>query len=380
MKILIDARFYGLENAGIGRYVINLIKELGVLNTDNTYILLLRKKTAEFFNNSSEIPDKLHFKVVTVEIPHYSLKEQLLLPLIIIGQKPDLVHFPHFNIPVLYPGRFVVTIHDLIKHSSRGSETTTKNALFYQIKYWGYKFVFGQAIRRAKKIIVPSFSVKNNLLSVYKVPENRICVTYEGVDDKYKNSKKAKFDEMPNKYKIKKPYVVYTGSVYPHKNIEKLIEAIKLINKDTHLNLLISCARNIFWERLNKKISDLKAKNMVISLGFVSDNELVNIYQGAKAFVFPTIAEGFGLPGLEAMTVGCPVVCSNISVLKEVYGDAALYFDPQNINDISNKIKDILHNEELRQKLINNGYKQVKKYSWREMATQTLKIYQDLLS
>lgn len=365
MKILIDARFYGLENAGIGRYVMNLIDNLVLQDKDGSYLILLKKKYYE----NLDFPK--NWKKILVDIPHYSLKEQIFLPKIINKENPDIVHFPNFNTPIFYQGKYIATIHDLIKHSSRGPQTTTRNPLLYWFKYLAYKIVFDNTIRSAKKIIVPSQTVKEELISEYPNSKDKIVVTYEGVDGKYLledgREKLEDRKKILEKYNIKKPFIIYTGSVYPHKNIERLIQTVGMINKE--ISLVISCSRSVFWERI-------KPTNYVKMVGFVPDSDLKVIYQEAEAFVFPTLAEGFGLPGLEAMASNCPVICSNLPVLKEIYGDAAIYFDPHDINNMAKVISGFCfgsQKEKEKMKLL--GLTQVKKYSWEKMAKETLREY-----
>lgn len=372
-KILIDARMYGLENAGIGRYVMNLINNLISVDKENQYLLLLRKK----YFSSLELPK--NWEKILTDIPHYSFYEQIKISQIIKKEKPDLVHFPHFNMPIFYSGRYIVTIHDLIKHSSKGAGTTTRQPLFYWLKYLGYKLVFRKAVKGAIKILVPSKAIKEELSKAYNLPESKIVVTHEGVDDKFQKSKleNRNKNEILEKYKIQKPFILYVGSVYPHKNIEGLIQSIKLLNNTQQLGLVISCARNIFWERINKKIKELEAEKFVNLVGFIPDEELTVLYDQAETFVFPTLSEGFGLPGLEAMGVGCPVVCSDIPVLWEIYGEAAVYFNPLNISDMAKKIKEVVGDKNTREILIKKGNEQIKKYSWSKMAQQTLRVYQE---
>ena len=159
MKIVIDARMYGLEHAGIGRYVMNLVNQLEKVGKKNEYFILLRKK----YYRKLRFKNK-HFKKVLAEIPHYSFKEQLFLPGILRKIKPDLVHFPHFNVPIFWQGKYIVTIHDLIKHQSRGMRTTTKLAPFYWFKYLAYQVNVFSAVKRAQKIITPSKWWKKELV------------------------------------------------------------------------------------------------------------------------------------------------------------------------------------------------------------------------
>jgi glycosyltransferase involved in cell wall biosynthesis len=374
MRIAIDARLYGLENAGIGRYVMNLINQIEKLDKENEYFILLRKK----YFNQLEFKNK-NFKKILVDYPHYSLKEQIFLPLQLIKIKPDLVHFPHFNVPILWWGKYVVTIHDLIKHLSRGVQTTTRQPIFYWFKYLNYKILVWLAVKGATKIITPSNYWKEELIKRYHLPREKVIVTYEGVDKKFSifNFQFSK-RKILEKYKIKTPFIIYTGSLYPHKNVKVLIRAVKKLNKKIRLYLVIVCARNIFYERFLKKVEKLGAKNFVNFVGFVPDEELVVIYQQAEAFVFPSLIEGFGLPGLEAMACGLPVLASDIPVFREIYKDAVIYFDPFCSDDLAEKIKKIMKNKKLKEELKLKAKKLISFYSWEKMARKTIKIYRDL--
>jgi len=376
MKILIDARLYGLENAGIGRYIMNLINQIEKEDRENEYYIFLREK---YFKQLKFKNKK--FKKILADYSHYSFKEQIFLPLQLIKIKPDLVHFPHFNVPIFCWGKYVVTIHDLIKHQSRGSQTTTRWPIFYWFKYLNYKILVWLAVKRAAKIITPSNYWKEELMRRYDLPAEKIVVTYEGIDKKYQISNiKYQISNLKilRKYNIEKPFVIYTGSLYPHKNVEVLIRAVKKLNKEIRLYLVIVCARNIFYKRFLQKVEKLGVKDYVNFVGFVPDEELVTIYQQAEVFVFPSLIEGFGLPGLEAMACGLPVLVSDIPVFREIYKDAVIYFDPFSINDLAEKIKKIIKDKKLKEKLRLKAKKLISSYSWEKMAKKTIKIYRDL--
>ncbi len=373
MKIVIDARMYGLEHAGIGRYVINLVNQIERLDKKNQYYLLLRKKYFQKLKLKNR-----NFRKILADYPHYSFQEQIFLLIKLLKIKPDLVHFPHFNTPILWWGKQVVTIHDLIKHQSKGPQTTTRWRPLYWFKYLNYRFLVWVSVKKSIKIIVPSKYWKKELVQRFKLKPEKIEVTYEGIGDKFKIQKSD--GKIIKKYRINKPFVIYTGNLYPHKNVEKLVQAIKLLNEGSDLpnklTLVIVCARSVFLERFKKRVKEMEAERLVSLLGFVPDEDLVALYQEAKAFVFPTFLEGFGLPGLEAMAAGLPVVCSDILVLREIYGQAALYFDPQDVEDMTEKIKSVISDTKLRKTLIEKGFKQIKKYSWQKMAKQTLGVYE----
>lgn len=173
MKILIDARLWGPKNTGNGRYTKELVENLAKIDLRNEYIIFLRKDGYE------EVVLPSNFQKVLVDIKHYSITEQIRLPFLILRYKPDLVHFPHFNVPIFYFGKFIVTIHDLIMHKFAGGEATTRKFPIYQIWRVGYYISFIKAIFGSVKIIVPSFAVKKEITDYYNIREDKIEVTYE---------------------------------------------------------------------------------------------------------------------------------------------------------------------------------------------------------
>lgn len=382
MKIGIDARLWGTKNAGIGRYVEELVKNLQLIDSKNQYVLFCRGK------DFSDIPEKKNFRKVVANIPHYTLREQVLLPGIFEKEKLDLLHVPHFNVPIGYKGRFVVTIHDILWHQTKGLNVTTLPAPLYLIKYLGYRWVIKNAVTRAEKVIVPSNTVKLDLVERFVLPQEKVIVTYEGVSNKRYHVLKHSNNKVLSKYGVKGNYLLYVGSLYPHKNVEALVRAVRLLRvtsraapgeprlwRESRVTLIVVCGRSIFWEKFKKFVEQENAESFVKLVGYVGDEELGVLYKNAQAFVFPTLSEGFGLPGLEAMATGTPVVCSGIPVLREVYGDAALYFDPRDANDIADKVMQILTDKGLVKGLVNRGELRVKNYSWRKMAKETLEVY-----
>lgn len=372
MRIGIDARMSGLKHAGIGRYVESLLGELQKQETKNQYLVFGSKKDLSFLWAKN-------FQVVEAKIPHYSLKEQLLFPFLLSKKKVDLMHFPHFNVPFFYSGQFVVTIHDLIKHHSKGAETTTRASFVYWLKYLAYRIIFWRTVKKAAKILVPSQFVKDELVQAYGLSPAKVVVTYEGVGEKLQTKKsltKRQKAKILEHYQVKSPFLLYVGSVYPHKNIERLIKAVLSLKT----NLVIVCGRSVFWERLRKKIKELGAGDRVVLAGFVPDEDLAAFYQEAQAFVFPSLSEGFGLPGLEAMSQGALVLASDIPVFREVYGQAAAYFNPFSAQQMVETIKKVTQDSKQKQKLIKKAESQVKKYSWTNMAKETLAVYNQALN
>lgn len=372
MKIGIDARLWGVKHAGIGRYTEELVRNLQRVDNRNQYVVFCRREDVE------NIPTHSRWVTVVADIPHYTASEQLFLPGIFKKQKLDFLHVPHFNVPIFYNRPFIVTIHDILWHRLQGLGVTNLPAPLYLIKHLGYRLVIRNAVSRARKIIVPSKAVKLDILSQFHVLENKVVVTYEGVASGQLAHPRGSRNWQFN---IKKPYLLYVGSLYPHKNVESVVLAIKHLlaqEPNSPIALVIVCGRSVFWERFREFVKSNGAESFVKLIGHVSDDELGTLYKNAEAFVFPTLSEGFGLPGLEAMAAGTPVVCSDIPVLREVYGDAALYFDPKDPQDMSEKIQQVLADSKLRDRLIKAGEGQAVKYSWRKMVEETLKVYKGL--
>jgi len=359
--ICIDARLWGISHTGIGRYVENLIDHLPGSPDHRVVLIVSPSGLAE--------PKIAKFEKYVAHFHPYSPLAQTEMLYLLWKIRPHLTHFTHFSVPVFWFGKFVVTIHDLIKSYSTGLSTTTHNPLFYWLKYLGYQYVMWHAIHRSAKVIVPSEYWRTILVQKYMVPLSKIHVTYEGVPDHFTHSRSIRPHVDPPK-----PFVVYTGNLYPHKNVDTLIKAVDLVNQTgpKPVNLAIVCARSVFEDRLPRSPS-------VTYLGRLSDNDLVGLYQHAAAFVFPSLIEGFGLPGLEAMAVGCPVIAAWASCLPEVYGNAALYFDPLNPTDLAAKISQVLSDARLRRDLVRKGLRQVTKYSWRKMTDTTWQIYHSVL-
>ena len=376
MRIGIDARLYGPEHTGLGRYVTNLVNNLLKQDKNNTYVLFVNTKHSQDFKS---IP---RLKIVTTDIPIYSFSEQLILPVIYMKENLDLLHVPHFNAPILYPRKQIITLHDLIKHYSKGKETTTRSFFGYLLKRIGYAIEFWLISKRVSAVIAPTNFVKNDITRVLKIKENRVFVTYEASDGKIKKismSQKEK-DQVLNKYGLTQPFVVYTGNVYPHKNVDLLIDAILVHNskKEVDLNLGIICARSVFYKKIEDKIRKQNAQQYIKLLGFVDDSDISKLYSLALCLVHPSKMEGFGLTGIEAMSAGLPVVSSNASCLPEVYGAAALYFDPNSVEDLVNMLEKIISSEQLRQELIAKGLRQSKKYSWTRMTKETISVYETI--
>ena len=363
MKIGIDARLYRSSTAGIGRYSQNLIKHLLKIDHQNQYVLFMTKADIKEFDQQGSLRKA---KIVEVNIPHYSLAEQTRLSKIIEGENCDLVHFLNFNYPVRYPGKFVLTIHDLTLLFYPEAARRTNFA-----KQWAFRYILKKGCQSATRIIAVSQNTKADVIKTFKIDDHKIIVIPEAADDKsFGKIDKKKFNHLKTKYKIDHPVILYVGQFRQHKNIRGLLEAFKILRKKLPATLVL--VGKVPEGFIDKK---MPLKDTLMP-GFVKDEELKAWYKIARVFVFPSFYEGFGLPGLEAMMAGTPVVAANRSSLPEIFQDAALYFDPLKPEEIADRIKIVLTNKEKRNWLISQGKLVAKKYSWAKTARETLKIYQ----
>ncbi|AKM82165.1 TPA: glycosyltransferase family 1 protein [Candidatus Berkelbacteria bacterium] len=369
MKIGIDARMYRSEVAGIGRYSQNLIKNLLQLDSKNEYIFFMTQKDADEFLLTNESKNS-NVEVVITEIEHYSLAEQLKLPKIFEAEKPDLMLFLNFNHPVNYKKKFITVIHDLtlIKFPDTAKRTNA-------IKKMAFNYVIKSACQNAAKIIAISENTKRDIVDIFHIDPANVEVIYEAADDKsVLECRQENVEELKKKYKINEQVVLYVGQYRPHKNLPTLVDAFAKVKSQIPSKLVLVGKVDPEHHRLFESIDKSGVKNDILLTGFVTDEDLSCWYKLATVFVFPSLYEGFGLPGLEAMQAGTPVVAANNSVLPEIYKDAALYFDPFKTEEISDKIKKVLEDETLRADLIRKGKVVAQGFTWQKTAEKTLKI------
>lgn len=369
MKIGIDARLYGIKDRGIGRYAERLIAYLEKIDVQNEYFIFLRQ---DGFNSYK--PQHKNFHKVLAEFRPYSLKEQVIFPCQLKKYNLDLVHFLHFNVPIFYHRSFIVTIHDLIitRFPDSRRKSTRLPIFLYYLKLFFYNLVLKNALKKSKKIIAVSEATKKEIISLFNIDFPKINVVYEGVD---------KLPTANSQSPIVNPYVLYVGAAYPHKNLERLIIAFEKFIKNSdapiskRIKLVLVGKSDYFYQRIKKLIEKLNLIDDVVLTGEVSDKDLASYYKNALFFIFPSLAEGFGLPALEALNYGIPVASSNVYSLPEILGQAAYYFNPREIDEIVKAIEIMATDDKLKQNLIVQAKMQSEKFSWQKMAEQIAKIY-----
>lgn len=368
-RVGIDCRLAGQQHAGIGRYTVELVKRVTAHKKIDWVLFYSETNQIVQIFPDSEIPNNC--TLIHAPIQHYTLQEQFKMNAIFTKASLDLLHVPHFNIPIFYSRPLVITIHDLLWHEHRGAEVTTLPAWKYWIKYWFYRLVTRIAIQKSLTIFVPTNTVRSTLKKYFPESFSKVVVTPEGISDHLKiQAKKLKnLTRISNK-------LLYVGSLYPHKNVSLVIKALKLLPDHT---LTIVSSRSVFRKKLQKEVSKYELDKRVEFLSNVDDTQLARLYKTSATLIQPSLSEGFGLTGLEAITFSTPVIASNIPVFKEVYRGAALYFDPHSQEDFCKAIAKLSDQEKLKN-LANSAPAVIKKNDWDDLSNRTYLSYQRILN
>lgn len=379
MRIGIDARFYGSLGKGLGRYTERLIESLEELDTPHEFFVFLRQENFDEYQ-----PKSARFQKVLADYHWYGLAEQLCFPWLLMKYRLTLVHFPHFNVPVLYPGRFVVTIHDLILLRYPTVRNTTRIALGYWLKFVLYRLVIRMACFRAQSVITVSRFTESDLLREFPFLLGKTRVTLEGANRScFVSSPEVETDVLRRcgligpdttassslQRDIIQPYFLYVGNAYPHKHLESIGE---MAARFPEYQFVLVGREDYFYRRLRDSFTQPNLR----FAGFLSDAEISVLYRRGLAYVFPSLYEGFGLPPLEAMSHGLPVISSDRGSLPEVLGKAALYFDPENHGQFVEQLSRVAHDPSLREQLRISGYRRMRMFSWKRMAEETLAAYE----
>ncbi len=359
--IAIDAR---IINSSTGTYVERLLTYLQDIDTVNQYSIIVPTKDKDYW-----MPKSPNFKVITADFKNYSLSEQIGFKKFLDKLAPDLVHFCMPQQPVFYRGKHVTTFHDL---TLLRTYNTDKNWVIYHAKQLIGRFVFKAVAKSSKFILTPTNYTKTELLKFINIPDEKVVVTHLAAD--------VFIDKLTPYEHPFKEFIIYVGQQSDYKNIRRLGDAHqKLLVTNPDLGLILVGNKNASVMSNEKYFTDKGYTNIHFT-GFLPNTQRDWLYTNARAYIFPSLMEGFGLPGLEAMGYGAPVVSSNATCLPEVYGDAAYYFNPTDTDDMTRAINDVLIDDRLRASLIEKGYQQIKQYSWKHTAQQTYEVYMDTIN
>lgn len=360
---------------GFRTVAMNVVKQLTKIDRKNEYVLFA----------NSQFPELVFDDVQQVVLPPpkkflQDIWDQFILPHVVLPRQlkkheVDLIYYTDNLVPLRRPCRFVVMIHDLAPFQT--PETFKLLHRIYQ--HWYFKF----AVKKSPLIITISECSKKDIHEILGVPLDRIHVIPEAVAEKFGVIEDHKLkEEVRKKYNLPEKIILNVGTIQPRKNLGRLLSAYKAIkdtNKIPH-KLVIVGRKGWLSDQIFDLVKELDLSQSVIFTGSVPEDDLPVIYNLAELFVFPSIYEGFGLPPLEAMACGVPVITSNVSSIPEVVGDAALLIDPYDENALREAIVNVLHDLTLKEKLINRGREQIQKFSWERTARETLQVFEKMMA
>ena len=372
-RIGIDARLFGTAQAtGIGTYTEELIANLISFDTHNQYVVFVLPEVATTFPFYAK-----NLKKWPVNYKHYTYSEQLFFPSVLKKAKLDLIHYTNFNTPVLFNmQKNVVTVHDLTLWFFPGRKQKS------WLRRTVYRHVIRKSCENATRIIAVSKGTKADIIKYLDIKKEKIDVVYESAPKRYRETiDKKRLEMVKGKYNISRPYFLYVGEQRPHKNLVRLIRAFATFKRQYQLDYQLVLVGKIDSNapEIPETIKHLGLQDDVITTGYIADKDLPYFYAGAFSFVFPSLYEGFGIPPLEAMAAGVPVISSNASVMPEILGDAALFFNPKNLEDMAQTMYKLATTYRLQKELRDKGFKQIKKYSYTKMVKETLEVYKKAL-
>ena len=371
MKIGIDARMYGPKVGGIGNYVKNLIHALLELDKKNEYVLFFLEDGYKEFSHEKGIVKK-----VLVKSHWYSLSEQIRFMRRVEKEKTDIMHFPNFNVPLLFTRKFVTTIHDMTPWYYADGQSA-----LYLHRRWGYTTVISSAVRRAESILSVSEYTKKDIVKLFPKCEEKIRVVYPGIDSFFhKEENYVIINEAKKRYGITKPYILYVGVFRVHKYIPALLRAFKIIS-DAHpeYELVLVGDQKKADPDIEKTMRELSLEGKVRKTGFIPNEDLNTLYSAAEVTVIPSLKEGFGLHALESLTCGTPVAASEMTSIPEILGDSGIYFNPNDEQETAKVIKRVLFSGAVREALLRNSESVLQKYAWDKTAQKTLEAYKQSL-
>jgi glycosyltransferase involved in cell wall biosynthesis len=364
VRIGIDAR--KLHDFGIGTYIRNLLRHLARLDRRTEFVVLCRPQDLETVTSLGE-----NFRAVRETVANYSIAEQIKIPLALKREGVTLFHAPHYVLPLLVPCRSVVTIHDCI-HLMFPQYLPNRFALEYA------RLSISIASRRAARVLTVSESSKRDILRFVDTEPDKIDVIYNAYDERFGvEPREVDVVRVRERFQLHDEFVLYAGNVKPHKNLGRLIEAFDMVRRRNlqHLKLVLIGDEISKYAALRRAVHKHQLHQYVRFLGYLPEETLAVMYRLAGVFVFPSLYEGFGLPPLEAMASGTPVVTSNVSSLPEVAGDAAVLVDPYDPAAIADGIERVLTDERLRHDLRRRGLVRARQFSWEDSVRRVHEIY-----
>lgn len=369
MRIVIDGRM--LSWTGIGRYTLALLEGLEALDRNNEYLVLVRRN-----DWSRWVPSAANFTRVECDIAPYTLAEQTRLPRLLNRLAPDVVHLVTPNAAALYGGRKVVTVADLTLLDFDTSRGSVRRRLATKLKRFPFRVIFRRQVTTATHIVTLTEYVRRQLISRFGIAGTKVSAAWLAADSAHLTAVDA---EPVAGLEDSGPLILYVGNYYAYKNVRVLIEALALVARTLpDAKLILAGEPGEFKNALLSLAETLQVSDRVVMPGFVTDGQLKWLYRNAAVYVNPSLSEGFGLQGLEAMTQGLPVFSSAASCLPEVYGDAAVYFDPHDATELADGIVDLLERPARSVELAARAHERLAMFSWQKTTEATHRVYTDV--
>jgi len=367
MRVGIDARLVYYRKAGISQYTLRLLEQLGAIDRQDEFTVFQSRK------DSAVLVNQVNFRKRSLWTPPHHRLEQLLLPLELAATDLDVLHSPDFIPPFRRKCKSVITVHDL-------------NFLLYpefltpeSASYYGQ---IDQAVRNCDHIIAVSNSTKHDVIRLTGTPQSKITVVHEAAHPMYRSLEDRCVAQrrLQQQFDLNRPFVLFVSTIEPRKNVPTLLRAFKRLLDDyrAKVDLVLAGEKGWLFDRVFNLVGELGIQERVHFVGRVSSDDLLDLYNAAEMLVHPAFYEGFGLPPLEAMACGTPVVASNTSAVPEVVGDAALLVDPAETDEITVAMWRLLSDETLARQMRDKGLKRASQFSWRRAAEETLEIYRRL--
>ncbi len=386
LRVAIDIRRIG--DFGIGTYIRNLLRGLAALDSETSYLLVARQ------DDVVEVPDLgPNFEIVRFHPPRHALAVRIAFPMFLRRLRADLYHIPLNAVPLGMPRPYVVTVHDmstLIYHPGPARSR--------RLRVWRFR----RGLLGASRVIAVSSATRRDIEELLSIPPARIRVVYNAPDPAFRQPDspaiaclasggavvyRPEIKRILDRYQIDYPFVLYAGTIRPQKNIPRMVEAFSVARAEMDSHPLYSGLRLIIigddisnYQPVRRAVIESRVEHAVRFLGFVPIATLRVFYQAASVFLFPSLYEGFGLPPLEAMACGTPVVCSQASSLAEVVGDAAVIVNPENVFDIARGIREVLLDPGLRGLMAARGLARAASFDWGRTASAVLEIYREAAS
>lgn len=384
MKIglIVDRLDYGVH--GIGNYVYNLTKKLLEIDNENEYVLIHVKKQGlqdpyhDVFDKAEELV--IESPMIIPRELRKVVSKFIHLPKVIKNENFDIVHEMSQFKPLPYiPSLKVITVHDLISWSLKGKKFLKE--LSASGKF--YKYIENRMLKKMLEnpihIIAISNKTKGDIIEYFGINPDRISVIHYGIDEIFRPLNSV--EDITNNYGINNPFILYVGNLEPRKNVGGIITSFYKLKKMgiLHKLVIVSATKGYYYDKILRMINKLNLEKEVTFAGFIPPKDLPRMYNAADLFVFPSFYEGFGLPPLEAMACGCPVITSNTSSLPEVVGDAGIMVNPYDVDGLANAMYEVLCNDGLKEDMTKKGLNRTKMFSWERAAKETIKVYEEVM-